>query len=132
MARERKGGAYVEDHASFGQMMVSEQLRPALDFWTTVMRNRAKLNTEQSGSSVEQGGKHGGVSLADAYEAQHGPVVTLVVQGKPSPRISNRVVNPLRHAAAREFGAGGWRKGRGTRDLRRAGEAFGDLAGEAG
>lgn len=124
MAREYPGGYYKMNHASFGAMMVSEQLRRPLDIASRLIAARAKANTVQS--SGESG------LLANAYRVDRGPLVTLVVEGRPSPRISNRVVNPLRYAAAREFGRGGHTKGRGTRDLRRAGEVFGDLAGESG
>lgn len=132
MAREHRGGYYKMDHESFGRMMVSEQFRPALVAVSNLIKAKAKANTEQSGTTIEQGGTNGGRSLADAYETQRGPILVLVVEGRPSPRITHRVVNTSRHAAVREFGRGGWKRGRGTRDLRRAGEAFGDLAGERG
>jgi hypothetical protein len=121
MAREMPGGAYVMDNESFGRMMVSEQLRGPLDIVTRLIADRAKSNTLQSS---------GAGPLADGYEVTHGPLVVIVVGGRPAPRISNRVVNRLRYAAAREFGKGGHKAGKGTRDLRRAGAGFGDLAGE--
>jgi hypothetical protein len=123
MAREYRGGTYVMDNESFGRMMVSEQVRRPLEAVTELIRARARLNTIASS---------GEGPLAEAYEVEKGPIVTLVVGGRPSPRISQRVVNRLRYAAAREFGKGGHTKGQGTRDLRRAGAAFGDLSGDVG
>lgn len=123
MAREYPGGYYKMNNESFGAMMISEQLRRPLNIVTRLIAARARINTIASS---------GEGPLADSYEVERGPLVMVVVAGRPSPRISNRVVNRLRYAAAREFGRGGHTKGRGTRDLRRAGEAFGDLAGEGG
>lgn len=133
MAREYRGGYYKMDHDSFGQMMVSEQLRPALVTISGLIKTQARVNTQRSGGSIAQGRDDGDKSLADSYEVERGPIVIIKGQGGlPGPRITQRVVNRLRHAAVNEFGRGGWKKGKGTRDLRRAGEMFGDLAGEAG
>lgn len=124
-----RGGRYVPNHESFGAMMVSEQVRTPLVAVSKMIAGTARLNTKRSNAADN---KNRQKSLADQYELDRGPIVTLIVVGKPSPRISHRVVNRARHAAAREFGIGGWRNGKGTRDLRRAGEKYGDLAGEAG
>jgi len=132
MARQFKGGSYRMNNVSFGAMMVSEQVRKPLNIVSGLIRLQAKANTERSSALDEQGRKHVGRSLADNYKIRKGPLVTLIVGGKPSPRISNHVYNDSRHAARREFGAGGWQKGGGTRDLRRAGQVYGDLAGRAG
>lgn len=135
--RRMPGGAYVMDNKSFGAMMVSEQCRNALNAYSTAIKEQARANTNRSTpqSTRKRRSKkprRSGPSLADSYEVVRGPNVTLIVDGRPSPRISNRVVNRLRHAAAHEFGVGGWQAGNGSRDLRRAGQSFGDLAGERG
>lgn len=134
--REYRGGYYKMDHKSFGQMMVSEQVRPPLVIISDLIKAQAALNTIQSGNKNTTGRRRGvpppGSRLHESYELEKGPLVTLVVQGKASPRISHRVVNRKRSAAAREFGKGGHAAGRGTRDLRRAGERYGDLAGGSG
>lgn len=128
MARMPRGGTYVADNKSFGAMMVSEQLRPAIHAVSLAIKAQARANSLASatGGTADRDGQ----ALADSYEVERGPLVAPVVRGRPSPRISMRVVNRKRYAAAREFGAGGHTKGKGTRDLRRAGAAFGDLAGE--
>lgn len=126
-----RGGRYVMDNASFGNMMVSEQLRPALRHFSTLIKGVARINTLASSSGGDTTDDRDGTRLADAYEVERGPIVVVRGQtGEPGPRITERVVNRKRHAAAREFGRGGHTKGRGTRDLRRAGQAFGDLAAE--
>lgn len=144
--RDRRGGTYVMNHESFGAMMLSEQMRKPLEIVAGLIKEKAKANTlESSANAIDPEGRESlslgeikghdtdedGQHLADHYSVERGPAVVIMGQGGiPGPRISQRVVNPLRHAAAREFGRGGWQHGRGTRDLRRAGEAFGDLAGE--
>lgn len=120
------GGRYVPDHESFGAMMVSEQLRKTLVRITKRIKTQAKANTQASSGGSKE--------LANGYRDEVGPLVTLIVDGKPSPRISQRVVNGVRYAAAHEFGRGGRRTNfrNGSRDLRRAGQMYGDLRGEVG
>lgn len=129
MAREFRGGYYKIDHESFGAMMQSEQVRPPLVIVAGLIRMAAKANTEASSTGAQD--KADGVHMADAYKAEKGPMVNIPGPvGEAGPRITQRVVNRLRYAAAREFGRGGHAGGRGTRDLRRAGAMFGDLRGE--
>lgn len=134
--REHRGGYYKMDHKSFGQMMVSEQLRKPLAAVSNLIKIHAAANTLQSGykstSKRRRGVPPPGSRLHENYEVEVGPIVILVVQGKASPRISQRVVNRKRSAARREFGPQGENHTGGTRDLRRAGERYGDLAGEPG
>lgn len=139
--RNPRGGTYIMNNASFGQMMLRKRgLRQGLLHYSRLIAERARLN-----SLISAAGGEGDVAvtarelrpddqhLANSYRVVTGPVVVIKGQGGiPGPRMSMRVINTVRYAAAREFGAGGHAGGRGTRDLRRAGEAFGDLAGEAG
>ncbi len=130
MAREYRGGYYKMDHASFGKMMVSEQLRPPLSAVSGLIAATAKATARKS--AKEESGDARREHLAEGYKAERGPIVVILSDGIPGPRITGRVVNRLRHAAVDEFGRGGWQKGRGSRNLRRAGQAHGNLAHEAG
>lgn len=132
MAREYRGGYYKMDHVSFGAMMVSEQLRPALRAVSTAIALRARLNAiERSGVPEGEEVDRDTKRLAKEYKPEEGPIVVVTGQGgEPGPRITHRVVNRLRYAAADEFGRGGHTKGKGSRNLRRAGAMFGDLWGE--
>lgn len=122
-----RGGTYIMNNESFGRMMLSEQLRPTLTRVAKQIQIAAKATTKRSAEKTAQAGDDL-THLADAYEVERGPIVVIMGQtGEPGPRITMRVVNRKRYAAAREFGTRG-RKG--TRDLRRAGAMFGDLAGE--
>ena len=132
MAREYRGGYYQMDHISFGKMMISEQLRPPLSAVSGLIVGSAKANAMASSAGGEGKRKSGARKLAESYEAVRGPIVVILSDGFPGPRITGRVINRARHAARNEFGAGGWQAGRGTRNLRRAGEAHGNLQGEAG
>src|SRR5205085_7634076 len=106
-----RGGTYVMDNESFGAMMRSEQLRGPLDIVSHLIQGQAAANSMASatgGDEVDRDGVH----LANNYEVERGPIVIIRGQGgEPGPRITNRVINRLRYAAAREFGRGGHTKG---------------------
>lgn len=152
MATEtRRGGTYVMNNESFGRMMVSERMRRPLVAVSKLIALEAKRNTEQSSAGGPPHDPKEGKTLAESYKTGPGPIVVVKGQtGIPGPRISHRVINPKRYAAAREFGHGrpqaslkglrgnarkrvaaadvaGPNTGTmGTRDLRRAGEKFND------
>lgn len=125
MARETRVG-YKPDHKSFGEFMLSEQARqPAIE----AARDIAKLAAENSRAAAG-GGTHDsdGVSLADNYKVNE-HTAPVIVGGNP--RVGAEVYNDKRYAAAQEFGTG-HRRRRGTRALRRAGAAVGELRGDIG
>ncbi len=132
MAREYRGGYYKMDHASFGKMMVSEQLRPPLSAVSGLIAATAAGFARADSAGGEPKRKSGARKLAESYQPERGPIVVILSDGIPGPRITGRVVNRARHAARNEFGAGGWQAGRGSRNLRRAGQLHGNLQGEAG
>jgi hypothetical protein len=115
------GVRYKMDNASFGAFMVSEQARrPAIEAAHDVAAIAA-ANTRASSGGVGD--------LASNYKVDE-HTAPVVIAGNP--RVGAAVFNDKRYAAAREFGAGGHTKGKGTRDLRRAGGAVGELRGEPG
>lgn len=129
--RIRNGGVYVPDHGSIGRwLLTSPELRKVLVLVSNQVSALAAVNTRASSTGGQRSEKEqlSGIRLANNYRVKKGPIVT-VGASFPNPRMSQVVYNNKRYAAAREFGTGGHTLGGGTRDLRRAGAVFGDLAG---
>lgn len=124
MARETRVG-YHADHKSFGRFMVSEQARqPAVE----AAHDIARIAAENTRAASTGGTHREGVALADNYKVND-KTAPVVIGGNP--RVGAEVYNDLRHAAAVEFGTGKKRR-KGTRALRRAGAAIGELRGDIG
>lgn len=108
---------FKPDHKDFGRFILSEQARdPAV----AAAKDVAKLAAANSAAA------HGSGDLASNYKV-NGKTAPVVVGGNP--RVGAEVYNDKRYAAAREFGRG---RKNGTRALRRAGAAVGELKGDIG
>jgi hypothetical protein len=114
---------YSPDHRSFGEFMVSEQMRDVTAEVCADIADRAK---EYAPRRKSRGNVPDGAAMADRFEVKREAGV-LKVSGNM--RVMCEVFNEAPSAAANEFGG---KRNKRHRMLGRAGAAFGDFKPDGG
>lgn len=113
---------FVPDHKSFGEFILSEQMR---DVTADVAHDIAKLAGKLAPRRKDRGNVPDGTAMADNFKVRREAGVLKVSKNV---RVKVEVFNPMRSAAPNEFGGP---RNKRHRMLGRAGAAFGDFKGKA-
>jgi len=123
MAKTRRV-TYKPDHKSFGQFILSEQMR---DVTSEVAHDIARRAGQRAPKRKERGAVPEGAQMADRFRVNREAGVLSVGEG--GPRVMVHVFNDARSAAPNEFGS---KRNKRYRMLGKAGAEFGDFKPEGG